>query len=85
MAKPNFVAKAAPVPDAAPSSDTVVANNIEDPPPAIVIDPAQQQVPAKEAAPPPLPQALKKTAPATPHAKKESSGTLQGQGGPRID
>jgi hypothetical protein len=70
----KFVAKAAPVPDAAPSDDAFVANNVEDPPPAAVID----QAPEEEAAPPPLPQALKKSAPATPPAKKNLQGPSKG-------
>ncbi len=65
VAKPlicKFVAKAAPVPYAAPSDDADVANNVENPPPAAVIDPAQQLVPVEEAAPPPLALALEKQA-----------------------
>jgi hypothetical protein len=53
----KFVAKAAPVPDAAPSGDKVVAFNVDDPPLAAVIDPAPPPVPAEESTRPPLPLA----------------------------
>ncbi len=75
MAKPlicKFVAKAAPVPDAASSHEAVVANNVEDPPLAAVIDPAPPPVPAEEAAPATGP------APATPLAKKNVQGPSKG-------
>ncbi len=85
MAKPlicKFVAKAATVPDAAPSNDAVVANNAEYPPSAAVIDPASPLVPVEEAAPPPLQQALKKQAQATPHTKKNKQGPSKGRKAP---
>ncbi len=81
----KFVAKAAFVPDAAPSDDAVVANNVEDPPPAAVIDPAPLPVHVEVALLPLLPQALKKPlvcfgAP----LQKERAGALQGQEGLRL-
>ncbi len=76
----KFVAKAAPVPDAATSGDAVVANNVEDPPPAAVTDPAPPPVPAEEASLLPMQQALKKPAQATP----KRSEALQGQEDPGL-
>ncbi len=78
----KFVAMAAPVPDAAPFDDAVVANNVEDPPPAAVIDPSPPPVPADEVAPPPPAPALKKTALVTPRAKKNVQGPYKGPRAP---
>ena len=81
MAKPlicKFVAKAAPVSDAAPSGDAVVANNVEDPP-AAFIDTARLH----------CRRSLRRKPHARPcrrrlQAQKERSGALQGPEGPGL-